>query len=103
VDSVEQEIVAYSTQVHVGDELGIDLSDLRREFANLKPQDSSDQVRARAALLTLFVNTPAALVYASLPLGQPQRLRAIVPGARETAAVLRAALSRKQLPVVSNR
>jgi hypothetical protein len=92
VDSVEQEMIAYRTQVQVGDELGVDLSGWN-VFATLNPKDPQDQLCARAALLTLFANTPAAMVYASLPLAQPRRLRAIMPGARELAAVLRAAFS----------
>ncbi len=91
VDSVQQEIKAYQTQCIVAKELGIDLVVLREAFAALNPESASDQAAGRAAMLSLFASQPAAIVYAALPLAQPRGLRAIMPGAREIAAVLCAA------------
>lgn len=91
VDSVQQEIIAYQAQCSVARELGIDLVVLREAFAALNPESAQDQAAGRAAMLSLFANQPAAVVYASLPLAQPHGVRAIVPGVREIAAVLRAA------------
>ena len=94
VDSVEQEINAYTTQACLGDELGINLNYLKQAFSNLNPKSVEHQRIAHTALITLFANTPAAIVYASLPLIQPKGLKAFVPATRELAAVLRAAFYR---------
>ena len=93
---MQQEIIAYQTQCRVAIELGIDLVLLREAFAALNPESAQDQQVGRAAMLSLFSGEPAAVVYASLPLSQPRGLRAIVPGAREILAVLRA--SRRTRP-----
>lgn len=95
IDSVAQEIRAYTAQAHVGDELGIDLDHLKRAFAHLNPESPEHQQLAYAALLTLFAGQPAALVYASLPLWQPIGIRAIMPGLRQIAGVIRAARATK--------
>lgn len=94
VDSVEQEISAYTAQAHVADELGIDLNYIKDRFAHLNPKSPDDQKTAYAALLTLFGNTPAGTVYASLPLWQPVRLQAVGPAMRQLAAVIRAGRQR---------
>lgn len=97
VDSVEQEIRAYTAQALVGDELGIDLGHIKRAFFDLNPARAQDLVRARAALITLFAGTPAGIVYASLPLFQPTGVRALLPALRESFAVLRAGFSRPRI------
>lgn len=94
VDSVEQEINAYTAQAHVADELGVDLAYIKDRFAHLDPKSAEDQKAAYAALLTLFGATPAGVVYASLPLWQPVRLHAVLPAARQLAAVIRAGMKR---------
>jgi hypothetical protein len=94
VDSVEQEIVAYTTQVQVGDELGIRLDGLREAFSNLNPKSPEHQRLAKTALVELFPGQPAAIVYASLPLMQPTGIRAFLPALVELAAVVRAGLKR---------
>jgi len=94
VDSVEQEINAYATQARLAQELGINLDYLKQAFSNLDPKSIEHQRRAQTALLTLFATTPAAIVYASLPLIQPQGLHAFVPAFRELAAVVQAAFHR---------
>lgn len=93
VDSIQQEIIAYTTQVIVGDELGINLQSFRDAFANLNPASPQHQRLAQAAMLGLFAGTPAGVIYASLPLWQPNGWGAIVPGVKEGAAALRAALA----------
>jgi hypothetical protein len=90
VDSVQQEIIAYQTQLRVADELGVDLGILREAFANLNPGLAEHQQMGQAALRSIFFGAPAAMVYAALPLAQPRGLRAILPGARELIAVVRA-------------
>lgn len=94
IDSVEQEMIAYSTQALVGDELGINLVDYKNYFARLNPKSIADQLLAQKALLTMFVGSPAAMVYASLPLMQPTGLRAFFPAIKELAAVVRAGFRR---------
>ncbi len=94
IDSVQQEIRAYTAQAFVGDELGIDLGYIKHAFANLNPDSSEHQRLAQAALLSLFGSTPAGIVYASLPLMQPLGVHAFVPAMRQLAAVLRAGLKR---------
>lgn len=94
VDSVEQEIRAYTAQALVGDELGIDLHHIKHAFSDLNPSRAQDLVRAQAALVTWGAGTPAGIVYASLPLFQPTGARAFLPALREGFAVLRAGFSR---------
>ncbi|MCC7165197.1 MAG: hypothetical protein IT331_22045 [Anaerolineae bacterium] len=96
VDSVEQEIHAYTAQSHVADELGVDLSYIKDRFAHLDPSKPEDLKAAYEALLSLFGTTPAGIVYASLPLLQPVQLHAVLPAARQLAAVVRAGLKRPQ-------
>ncbi|HZQ07321.1 MAG TPA: hypothetical protein VFD70_12145 [Anaerolineae bacterium] len=98
IDSVQQEIRAYTSQGIVGDDIGIDLGFIKHSFSNLNP-DSPEHVRlAQAALLSLFVGQPAAIVYASLPLLQPRGLQNIGPALREIAAVIRAGLRPRPKP-----
>lgn len=93
IDSIQQEIIAYRTQVVVGDELGINLQSYRDAFANLDPNSRQHQRLAQAALLGLFAGTPAGIVYASLPLWQPRGLDAVAPGFKEGFAAVRAAFA----------
>ena len=72
-------------------ELGVDLGALPAVFSDADPKSAEHQQAARAAMLTLFAGSPAALVYAALPLAQPMGWRAILPALRETLAVVRAA------------
>lgn len=94
VDSIQQEIVAYTAQVVVGDELGINLQSYRDAFANLNPKSPPHQRLAQSAMLGLFAGTPAGVVYAALPLFQPKGSAAIVPALREGVAALRAAFTK---------
>jgi hypothetical protein len=94
VDSVQQEIRAYTTQGIVGDEIGIDLGYIKHAFSSLNPDSIEHQRIAQAAMLSLFAGQPAAIVYASLPLWQPLGMRAFTPALREVAAVIRAGLHR---------
>lgn len=94
VDSVQQEIRAYAAQWQVARELGIDLGPAYALLAQFDPASAEQRAAARAALVSLFGGQPAALVYAALPLLQPTGWRAIVPGIRETLALLRAGLTR---------
>jgi hypothetical protein len=96
VDSVQQEIRAYTAQATVGHELGIELGYVTDAFVRLDPDSPEHQRLAQAALLSLFAGSPAGIVYASLPLLQPTRLRAFLPAVRESVAVLRAALTPKK-------
>ncbi len=96
VDSVQQEMRAYQAQCMIARELGADLGFICSVFPNLDPDREEHRVQARAALVSLFVGQPAAIVYASLPLLQPTGVRAITAGARELAAVIRAGLSRRR-------
>ncbi len=93
VDSIQQEIIAYRTQVIVGDELGIDLRQYRDAFANLNPRSKQHQRLAQAAMLGLFAGTPAGMVYAALPLWQPKGWSAVMPALHEGVAALRAAFA----------
>ncbi len=94
IDSVQQEIRAYATQAIVAAELGIDLGYLKHAFANLNPDSPNHQRLAQAALASLFGNTPAGIVYASLPLRQPNGIHTFIPALRELEAILRAAWQR---------
>lgn len=94
VDSIQQEIIAYTAQVIVGDELGINLQSYRDAFANLNPASPQHQRLAQAAMLGLFAGTPAGVVYAALPLFQPNGWAAVVPALHEGAAALRAAFTK---------
>lgn len=96
VDSVAQEIRAYQTQCRVAQELEIDLGTLREAFASLDPDAPQDQRTAQRVLTSLFFGTPAAIVYAALPLAQPRGVRAIVPACREILAVARASRVRSR-------
>jgi hypothetical protein len=97
VDSVEQEINAYTAQGVVGDELGINLEYLKNYFSKLDPKSPQDQLTARAALLGLFGATPAGIVYASLPLVQPVKFGAVRPALKQLAAVIRAGRNARKL------
>jgi hypothetical protein len=94
VDSVQQEIRAYTTQGRVGDELGIDLGFIKHAFSHLDPDSNDHQRVAYAAMQSLFAGQPAAIVYASLPLPQPTGIRAVRPAFRQLVAVARAGLYR---------
>lgn len=96
VDSVEQEIRAYASQVRVAIELGFDLGVIRQAFEHLDPASLQDRIAAQAAMLALFAGTPAAMVYAALPLVQPIGLRAAGPAIDQIIAVARAGLRRPQ-------
>jgi hypothetical protein len=91
---VAQEIRAYTAQAIVGDELNIDLRHIKDAFADLNADSPEHQRLAQAALVGLFAGTPAAIVYASLPLFQPMGIHAVLPALREGAAVIRAGLTR---------
>ncbi len=90
IDSVQQEMRAYATQAIVGDELGIELAHIKHIFANLNSENKEHQQHAQAALQKLFPRTPAARVYAALPLKQPSGMRAIFPALRQIIALVRA-------------
>ena len=94
IDSIQQEMRAYASQARVAQELGIDLGVIQRVFGNLNPDRAADQNIARAELSRLFGQTPAGIVYASLPLGQPVGLYALVPALRQITALVRAAFYR---------
>ena len=91
VDSIVQEMRAYQTQCTVTAELNLPLGAVG-VFADLHPEVPEQRVAARLAMLSLFAGQPAAIVYAALPLMQPVRLGAILPGLRELVAVICAAL-----------
>ncbi len=96
IDSVAQEIRAYTTQARVGDDVGIDLDHIKRAFVNLDPENAEHQILAHAALVGMFAGTSVGILYASLPLFQPTGFGAIVPGARQIVAAIRAGLAKPQ-------
>jgi hypothetical protein len=92
VDSIQQELRAYVTQCQVALELGVTLAVLPDVFGKIDPNSAEQQEIGQRAMLTLFAGQSAALVYAALPLAQPERWRAILPAFGEILAVVRAAL-----------
>lgn len=95
VDSIQQELRSYQAQARVARELGLDGGAIERAFEGLDPNSPDAQKLAQAAMLTLFAGSPAAIVYAALPLLQPRGLTTVSAALRQLAAVIRAGLKRK--------
>lgn len=94
LDSVQQEMRAYASQAQVAHELGINLGELRETFGTLDGNDPEHQKIAHAALQRLFARTPAAILYAALPPGQPIGVSAVGAVVRQMIALARAAMWR---------
>ncbi len=81
VDSVAQEVQAYTAQCQVAAELGISdnafLQQLRQACENVDPSQIRELQAAREAINSLLGDQPATMLYKALPVLQPRGLAAI--------------------------
>ena len=90
VDSIQQELHSYQTQVRVTEQLGLQPYAPMAEL--LKLGDSAmDLAKARGAIVNLFPGSPAQILYAALATQQPMGLIAIPAAIRQIRALTRAA------------
>lgn len=94
VDSVQQELISYQAQCNVAIETGIDLGQMNG-FLALDPTASADLETASQLMALLFAGQPAAILYASMPLFQPEGLAVGIAAAREIASLVRAGFRNK--------
>jgi hypothetical protein len=90
VDSIQQELRSYQTQVRVAEKLGLQV------FAPLEPllrlgESPADLSAAQDLITNLFPNTPAQTLYRALPNAQPTGFATFPAALRQLRALARAA------------